>query len=71
MGKVVMVDTVMPDVAMNYDAISMQDSEFVVDEMNNSSNAIASQITLYVVIGICAIIGIVFGIIFGKKAAYK
>ncbi len=71
MGKVVMVDTVMPDVAMSYDAISMQDSEFVVDEMNNSSNAIASQITLYIVIGICAIIGIVFGIIFGKKAAYK
>lgn len=71
MGEVVMVDTVMPDVAMSYDAISMQDSEFVVDEMNNSSNAIASQITLYIVIGICAIIGIVFGIIFGKKAAYK
>ena len=71
MGEVVMVDTVMPDVATSYDAISMQDSEFVVDEMNNSSNAIASQITLYIVIGICAIIGIVFGIIFGKKAAYK
>lgn len=71
MGEVVMIDTVMPDVAMSYGAISTQDTEFVADEMNNSSNTLTSQITLYIVIGICAIVGIVLGIIFGKKAAYK
>lgn len=71
MEEVVMVDTAMPDVAMSYDAISMQDSEFVTDEMNNSSDATGSQIALYIVIGVCAIIGIVLGIILGKKAAYK
>ncbi|MBQ8299806.1 MAG: hypothetical protein IJX99_08160 [Clostridia bacterium] len=71
MEEVVMVDTAMPDVAMSYDAISVQDSEFVTDEMNNSSDVTGSQIALYIVIGVCAIIGIVLGIILGKKAAYK
>ena len=37
----------------------------------NSNAGLSTQVILYIVIGVCVFLGLVLGIIAGRKAAYK
>lgn len=41
------------------------------ENLGKEGGAFSSQITLYIVIGVCIVLGIVLGIIMGKRAANK
>ncbi len=48
------------------DMSSMKDGN-----MENNGAGLSTHVILYIVIGVCAVLGIVLGIFRGRKAAYK
>ncbi len=73
MTKEVAVDSIMVDDMSYSTSVGMDmpiDSEMMINEANESSG-LSTHVILYIVIGVCAVLGLVLGIIFGRKAAYK
>lgn len=54
------------------DSVGYDDMSYIGnEEMGNSNTGLSTHVILYIVIGVCAVLGIVLGIFRGKKAAYK
>lgn len=74
--KVKVVDTV-PNagIMMDYStSLGYVDDMAMIDTMGSpdtSNGGLSSEVILYIVIGVCAVVGIVLGIIMGKRAANK
>ena len=58
------------DTEMSVEGNTLYEEEMMAAEPSQSGS-VNTHVVLWVVIGVCAIVGVVLGIIMGKKAAYK
>ncbi len=66
------VDVVDVSNAKMSNSVGYDDMSSVKDEnMENNGTGLSTHVILYIVIGVCAVLGIVLGIFRGRKAAYK